>query len=146
MLAYIIYNKTTIGLNIRATGNNEEVAKMMGINTRKTLIFAGIIAGFFIGCAGFLTESYAGRVIGVTGLASIATIFQPISAVLLAQVLQKYVNFTIAIPIATVFIVAIFNLMTLLGVPSGTWQQVVLGLTVIMFGIIAQRKTQGVVK
>lgn len=145
-LAWLLYNRTTIGLNIRATGRNAEVARMMGIPIRRTLVLGGAIAGFFVGCAGFLTECYAGRVIGVTGLASIATVFQPIAAVLLAQAMRRHIDYMAAIPLATLFITAIFNLMTLLGIQSGTWQQVTLGLTVILFGIVARRGTKGVVK
>ena len=146
VFAYLLYNKTTIGLNIRAIGSNLEVAKLMGISSKKTLIYGGIISGLFVGCAGFLTESYAGRVIGVTGLTSVSTVFQPIAAVLLAQVMKKYINLMIAIPIATVLITAIFNIMTLIGIQSGTWQQVALGIIVILFGIIAQRHVKETVK
>lgn len=146
VLAYFIYNRTSIGLNVRAIGSNEEVAKMMGIKVQRTLLMAGIIAGFFFGAAGFVKESYAGRVIAMTGLSSISTIFLPLAAVLLSQVLQKYMNIIVAIPIATFFISAIFNMLTLSGVPSGTWQETILGLIVILFGMIAQRKVKGVVK
>ena len=34
VISYIIYNHTTIGINIRAAGCNENVAKTMGINQR----------------------------------------------------------------------------------------------------------------
>lgn len=146
ILAYFIYNRTTIGLNVRAIGSNEEVAKMMGIKTKKALVLGGLTAGFFFGVAGFIKESYAGRVIAMTGLSSISTIFLPLAAVLLAQVLQKYMNIIVAVPIATIFISAVFNVLTLLGVPSGTWQEIILGLIVIFFGMIAQRKEKGVIK
>ncbi|MCM8709964.1 hypothetical protein M2651_02855 [Clostridium sp. SYSU_GA19001] len=144
--AYVVYNKTTIGLNVRALGSNQEVSKMMGINVSKTLLLGGLIAGAFFGASGFLTESYAGRAIAATGLTSIATIFQPLAAVLLAQVMEKYINLMIAIPVATIIITAIFNVLTLLGVPSGTLQQTFLGVIVIIFGILAQRGEKGVVK
>ncbi len=146
ILAYLIYNRTTIGYNIRAVGSNQDVAKMMGINIKKTLAFGGLIAGVFFGASGFLTESYAGRAIAMTGLSSIATIFQPLAAVLLAQVMQKRINIIIAIPIATILITAIFNALTLVGVSTGTWQQTALGSIVIVFGVIAQRKVRGIVK
>ena len=72
--------------------------------------------------------------------------FQALAAVLLAQVMQKKINITIAIPISTILIMAIFNVQTQLGVRSGTYQQVVLGAIVLIFGIIAQRGAKGVVK
>lgn len=146
IIAYILYNKTSVGVNIRAVGNNRHVAKQMGIPIVKTLILCGVIAGFFFGCSCFLNESYAGRSIAASGLTSISSIFQSLAAVLLAQVMQKKINIIFAIPIATILITAIFNAQTQLGVQSGTWQQVVLGAIVIIFGVIAQRGTKGVVK
>lgn len=146
LAAYIIYNRTSLGLNLRAVGSNQEVAKMMGINPQKALMYGAVVAGFFFGFAGFVKESYAGYVLAQTGLSSISTIFQPIAAVLLAQALQRYINIIIAIPIGTCVIASIFNILTLMGVPSGTFQEAMLGLIVIVFGIIAQRRIKGVVK
>ena len=146
LIAYLIYNHTSVGLNLRAVGSNREVARMMGINPQQSLMYGAAVAGLFFGCAGFVKESYAGYVIAQTGLSSISTIFQPIAAVLLAQALQRYINIIIAIPIGTCIIAAIFNILTLTGVPSGTFQEAMLGLIVIVFGIIAQRRIKGVVK
>jgi len=145
-LAYFIYNRTTIGLNIRAMGSNQSVAKTMGIPMTKTVILSGVIAGVFVGMAAFVKESFAGSVPAVSGLASLSGTFQPLAAVLMAQALSKHVNITVGAIIGTVFIMAVFNVLTLLGVPSGTWQEVVLGLSVILFGVATQRKFSGVVK
>ena len=144
--AYIIYNHTSIGISIRAAGNNEEVTKIMGIHVDKTLILGGIIAGFFLGYAGFVKESYASFVNAQSGLSSLSTVFQPLAAVLLAMALSKYINVIIAIPIATFLIILIFNVLTLLGVPSGTFQETLLGSIVVFFGILANRNVEGVVK
>ena len=146
VLAYFIYNRTTIGLNIRAMGSNQSVAKTMGISMTKTVIISGIIAGIFVGMAAFVKESFAGTVPAVSGLASLSGTFQPLAAVLMAQALSKHVNITIGAIFGTVFIMSVFNVLTLLGVPSGTWQETVLGLSVIVFGIATQRKFSGVVK
>lgn len=145
-LAYIIYNHTTLGINLRAAGCNEGVSKAMGINVTKTLICGGFIAGMFFGLAGIVKESYASFVNAQSGLSSLSTVFQPLAAVLLAKTLSKYINRIIAVPISTILIVLIFNVLTLLGVPSGTFQETLLGVIVILFGIIAQRGVKGVVK
>lgn len=146
ILVYFIYNRTSAGLNVRAVGSNEQVSKMMGINAKKAYMTAGILAGVFLGFAAFIDESYAGRVVPMTGLTSISTIFQPLAALLLAMVMQKKINLMIAIPIGAFIIAAIFNMLTIAGVPSGTLQETILGAIVIVFGIIAQRKVKGVVK
>lgn len=146
ILAYFIYNKTTIGLNIRAMGSNQSIAKVMGIPLSKTVVYSGLVAGIFVGAAAVTKESFAGTVNAVSGLTSLATTFQPLAAVLLSQALQKYMNISVAIFVSTVFIMAVFNFLTLIGVASGTWQETILGLAVIVFGVAAQKRFTGVLK
>jgi ribose transport system permease protein len=73
-------------------------------------------------------------------------VFQPLAIVLLAQILQKRLNIIIAVPICAVIIFAVFNLLTILGVPSGTLQEAFLGAFLIVFGVVGQRGVKGVVK
>lgn len=65
---YIIFNRTTIGFNITAVGGNESVAWAMGINRKKTVVIAAVIAGIFIGAGALIQESYVGKFTSVTGL------------------------------------------------------------------------------
>lgn len=146
IIAYLIYNHSTIGIEYRAVGNNEEVAKTMGVKINKTMLLGGVCAGFFIGFSAFVKESYAGFMNAQSGLGSLSGIFQSIAAVLLAMALANYINVIVAIPISTLFIVLIFNILTLFRVPSGTFQEALLGFIVIAFAILAQRKVKGVVK
>lgn len=146
VIAYVIYNNTNVGINMRAAGCNEGVARTMGINVTKTIIAGGVIAGAFFGMAGVVKEGYAAFTPAQSGLTSLSTVFQPLAAVLLAKTLSKYINRIIAVPISTFLIVLIFNLLTQFGVPSGTFQEFLLGAVVIIFAIIAQRGVKGVVK
>ncbi len=146
VLTFILYNRSTIGLNIRSLGSGTDVAKAMGINVNKTLLAVGIIAGIFIGIAALLQISYTVRISAKTGLTSLLLIFQPLATLLLAQVIQKWINLIIAIPICAVFIHAVFNMLTIANVPSGTWQEAVLGFSVIAIGMAASRNVKGVVK
>ena len=146
VFAYFIYNKTTIGLNIRAIGGNKDVSKAMGINVNKTLVWVGILAGMFIGVAAVIQLSYSGTLTVKTGLTSMSMIFQPLAILLLSQILQKWINITIAIPICSLIIYSIFNLLTILHVPSGTLQEACLGAFLIIFAVMGQRKNKGVVK
>ena len=144
--AYIIYNHTTAGINLRAAGCNEQVAGVMGINVTKSLIVCGLIAGAFFGFAGCMKESYAQFTNPQTGLSSLSQTFQPLAAVLPGKALSKNINYMIAVPIGSFLIILIFNVLTLLGVPSGTFQEACLGLVVVLFGMLAQRGTKEVVK
>jgi len=146
VVSYFIYNRTSAGLNIRAIGGNKEVSKSLGINVTVTLLLVGVISGLFIGVASFVTLSINGQMFVTTGLTSINVVFQPIAIFLLAQTMQNKINIVIAVPICSLIIYAIFNLLTIMGVPSGTLQNAFLGAFLIAFGMIAQRKVKGVVK
>lgn len=144
--AFLVYNKTTAGIGIRAVGSNKEVAGMMGINTPRTIIISGIIGGVFIGIAAAVNESYAGRVVPSTGLNSITLIFIPLAAYLLALAFSKTFDLTIAAALSSFIITSIFNALTILGVPTGTWQKVIMGASVIICGILSARSEKGDVK
>jgi ribose transport system permease protein len=146
VIAYILYNRTNWGVNYRAVGDNEDVAKIMGIHITKTIMLAGVAAGFFFGFAAVVKEGYAGFTNAASGLTSLSTCFQPIAAVLLAMALSGIINVVFAVPLSCFLIVVIFNVLTLMGVPSGTFQDTLLGIILIVFAIFANRKTKGVVK
>lgn len=146
IFVYIIYNKTSLGLNLRAIGGNENVAASMGIDVKKTVLLIGLVSGVLIGIGGLLNQSYAGRIFAKSGLSSLNLNFKPLAALLLAQIVQKKVNLIIAMPIAALMVYMLFNMLTIAGVASGTLQEAVLGLCVILFGVLAQRNAKGVVK
>ena len=143
---YFLYNRTTVGLNIRALGGNRDVAEKLGINVRKTLLFVGVISGILVGVSCVLQQSYAGQTTVKTGLTSINMIFQPLAIYLLAQIIRERINIVICVPICAFILYSIFNLLTMLGVPSGTLQEACLGAFIILFGIIGSRNVKGVVK
>lgn len=146
VIAYIIYNKTSIGFALRSVGSNMAVAEMMGINIPKTIMLAGIIGGVFLGLASAVNSSFSGRVMPVTGLSSIGVVFSALPVYLLASSFQRAFNFIWATAICAFLVTSLFNVLTLLHVPSGTLQQVVMGASVIICGIISNRKFSGVVK
>lgn len=146
VVVYFIYNRTTVGLNIRALGGNKAVAKSLGINVDKTLLFVGLISGVLIGFACFLQQSYAGQTTVKTGLTSINLIFQPLAIYLLAQTLQRRINIIICVPICSFLLYSVFNILTALGVPSGTLQEAFLGAFIVVFSVIGQKGAKGVVK
>lgn len=146
VIVYFVYNRTTIGLNVRAVGGNANVSKALGINISKTILAVGLIAGVLMGVACIVQQSYNGKTFAMSGLTSIQMIFKPLAIALLAQILQKRINIILAVPFCAVIIYGVFNIMTFFGVPSGTLQDVFLGAFVIVFGVIGQAGTKEVVK
>ncbi|MCF0120801.1 MAG: hypothetical protein HUJ65_04100 [Oscillospiraceae bacterium] len=146
VVVYFIYNRTSLGINIRAIGGNAAVSKALGVNITKTLLGIGLVCGVLVGIACFMQESYSGRVTVKTGLTSINMILQPMAIYLLAKVMEKRINIIVAIPICSFIIYAVFNMLTILGAPSGTLQETVLGVFIVIFGFIGQRGVKGVIK
>ena len=54
--------------------------------------------------------------------------------------IKLIINIIIGVPICALIVYGIFNMLTIAGVPSGTLQEAVLGLVVIVFAVLAQRK------
>ena len=146
VIVYFVYERTTIGFNIRAIGSNAVVAKSLGVNVVKTLMLVGLICGLLVGVASFLQQSYNGYTTVKSGLASIQLILQPLAIALLADILRKKINVIVAVPICAFLMFAAFNILTLLHLPSGTLQEALLALFLIAFAVIGQRGVKGVVK
>ena len=146
IVVYIVFNRTSIGLNVRAIGGNKEVSRALGVSILRTLLWVGLICGLLIGFASVIQQSYNGKTVVMAGLTSMYMIFRPLAIFLLAQIMQKWINIIIAVPICSIIIYAIFNLLTIFGVPSGTLQDVFLGVFLIVFGIAGQRGVKEVVK
>lgn len=54
IVAYIIMNKTTFGYELKATGYNHDASKYAGMNEKKSIVLAMVLAGFFAGLGGAL--------------------------------------------------------------------------------------------
>lgn len=143
---YILFNRTTLGFNIEAIGNNDGVASAMGISRKKTILLGALIGGFFIGVGALLQESYIGKFYSQTGLASLSSIFRSLAILLLAQSFSKIFTMPVGVLISSVLVMGLFNFLTIIGVPSGTGQEMCLGALVILCGIISHWRHEGVVK
>lgn len=144
--AYFLFEKTKIGINLHAIGGNSSVAEVMGINTKRTIFISTMIGGIFIGLAALVQISFSGKLLSTSGLGSLNTIFKALATVLLAESIQNIVPTPIGIVFSGIAITGMFNILTLFGVPSGTWQQFTLGIVVVICGILSHLKEKEVVK
>jgi len=144
--AYILFCRTSIGLNVRAVGSDLRVTKEMGINPDRAKFLGMLVCGVFIGLGSAINQSYVGQLLPRTGLTTVSTIFQPLTAVLIATSMGAIFNVVIGVVLGTISLSALFNALTLLGIPSGTWQEVVLGALVIAVTVVSMRGEEGVVK
>jgi ribose transport system permease protein len=144
--AYFIYTHTTISYNLQAVGSNRNVASAMGINYKKTVILGAVLGSVFIAFGAIVNLSYVGKAYPAMGLSSLSSIFQPIVVVLLAKCIARFINIPLGILICSVLLTCLFDVLTLLGIPSGTWQSITLGAAVIVSGILVSMNVKEVVK
>lgn len=146
VVVYILYNRTNVGLAIRALGSNVAIAENMGLNRNRALILSAVVGGVFIGMAAAINMSFSGTIRAVSGLTSINQLFKPIAAWMLAKAFEKEINLPVGILLFSFFITAFFNFLTFMGAPTGTVQDIALGVMVILFAALAKKGYRGVVK
>ena len=67
-IMWVIWNKTTFGKNMFATGSNEEAANVSGVNVFLTVIGVFVLAGIMYGITGFIEGARIGSAASYTGL------------------------------------------------------------------------------
>lgn len=144
--AYFIFNRSTLGFNLRAVGSSPEVAEAMGIKRKKTIMIAALVGAVIIGIAAITQMSYTGRYTAVSGMGSLSGIFKALATILFAGSFSRIFSDPVGVVVGSFIITILFNILTLLGVPSGTYQEMCLGAVVVICGILSSFKNKGVVK
>ena len=146
IVAYFIFNHTQFGFNLRAIGSGGEVAEAMGIDRRKTILIAAVIGAVIIAVGGITQLSYTGRFTPTAGMGSLGGIFKALAVVLIAGSFSRIFNDVVGCVIGAFMVAGLFNVLTLLGVPSGTGQEICLGIVVVFCGILSSLRYKGVMK
>lgn len=144
--AYFILNYTKFGFNLRAIGGAGDVAEAMGINRKKTIILAAVVGAIIIGIGGITQLSYTGRFTPTSGMGSLSGIFKSLAVVLISGSFSRIFNDAVGCLVGAFIVAGLFNVLTLVGVPSGTGQDICLGLVVMLCGILASLRYKGVMK
>ena len=143
---YFIMNRTTLGIEFRAVGSNPQVAGYMGINSRKVAYMATIVGALFLGLSACYSISYAAKINLQTGMGSMAMLGKGLSTFLISNAINRKLNPSFAILLSGLFLATFFNVLTRLGVPSGTWQEFIMGVFIVVFASIAFAGNKEVVK
>lgn len=146
IVMYFIFSKTKVGINYRAVSNNPKVAGYMGIDSKKTQYIAAAVGAVSVGIAAAITISSNAKMDTFTGLGSISVIGKALSTWLLAGAMEKRLSKPICILLGAFFTAFMFNVMTRLNVPSGTWQDVANAAFILFFGVLSFAGTKEVVK
>ena len=146
VIAFFLFNRSTLGFNLRAVGSSPEVAEAMGIKRKKTIMIAALIGAVILGISAITQMSYTGRYTAMSGMGSLSGIFKALATILFAGSFSKIFSDPVGVAVGSFIITILFNILTLFGVPSGTYQEMCLGAVVILCGILSSFKNKGVVK
>ena len=79
-------------------------------------------------------------------MGSLSGIFKALAITLIAGSFSRIFNDIVGVLIGSVIVAGLFNVLTLLGVPSGTGQDICLAAVVLLCGILSSWGYKGVVK
>lgn len=146
VVMYIVYSRTKIGIEYRAVSSNARVAGYMGISGNRTQYVAAAVGAVSVGIAVACTISSNARVDTYTGLGSVAVIGKALATWLLAGAMEKRLSKPICILLGAFFTAFLFNVMTRMNIPSGTWQDVANAVFILIFGMLSFAGTKEVIK
>jgi len=118
----------------------------MGISRSKTEYIAAAVGAVSVGIAAAITVSSNAKVDTYTGLGSVAVIGKALATWLLAGAMEKRLSKPICILLGAFFTAFLFNVMTRMDIPSGTWQDVANAGFILVFGVLSFAGTKEVVK
>ena len=129
-VAHVMLSRTTIGRKIHAIGDNQEAARLSGINVRAVKTYVFMISGF---CAAFGGMVLASRLNSGQPVAGITFELSAIAAAVIGgtSLTKGGVGGVIGTLVGAVFIAALQNGLVLLNVTS-FWQQVFTGAVVLV--------------
>jgi ribose transport system permease protein len=136
-LAWVVLNHTRFGRHVYSIGDNEEAARLMGLNVSRVVLGVYTLSGALAGLAGVILTSRlgAGQPVAGTGWE-----LDAIAAVVVGGTLltggQGGVGSTL---VGVLLLGVIFNLFNLQGTISPWWQLVLRGLILLAVVIIQNR-------
>ncbi|HEX2985292.1 MAG TPA: ABC transporter permease [Caproiciproducens sp.] len=130
-LFYLIFYRTRFSYHTNAVGNDELIAKSMGVNVPKIKFLTFLVSGIFLGVVSVLQISYTGSAGSQINLTSVMALFRPMMGVIVGLALQSVCNIAVGIFVGEFSINVIFVGLIALGLPD-TLQNVMLGIFLLI--------------
>ena len=140
IVMWFILQKTTFGRKICAIGDNQESARLSGINVKRTKLIVFCMSGFFAALSGLV---YMSRLNSGQPIAGQSYEMYAIAAAVIggASLVKGGIGNIVGTLIGAIFIAGLQNGLTILNVNT-YWQQVCMGLVVLLaVGLDRLRKT-----
>ena len=144
LLTAFIIKYTKVGTYTYAIGNNEYVAKNMGVNVDKYKVIAFVLCGFFVGVMSILTISFGTSMTAASSMSSMSRNFTPLMGTFFGLAFRRYAKPITAIVIGEFIISLLFNGFVALGAPT-TIQDVVTGAILLLIVALTTKPVKGAV-
>lgn len=138
-ILWVVLHRSVYGRYLLAVGRNEEAARFSGINTRRVITGAYVIAGLLTGVSGIMIVFYTNSV-SPSNHANSYELYAIAAAVLGGCSLRGGEGSIIGIVIGTALLQVLQNLVNLLGIPSSL-NFAVMG-AVVLLGVMADQMLQ----
>ncbi len=139
-VGWLVLNHTRFGRNVFAVGDNDEAARLMGLNISRVTIAVYAISGALAGLAGVMLASRlgAGQPVAGTGYE-----LDAIAAVVIGGTLLTGGQGSVLSTLVGVLLLGvIFNLFNLEGTISPWWQLVLRGVILLFVVVVQNRLTK----
>ena len=136
-VGWLVLNHTRFGRNVFAVGDNDEAARLMGLNVSRVTVAVYALSGALAGLAGVMLASRlgAGQPVAGTGYE-----LDAIAAVVIGGTLLTGGQGSVLSTLVGVLLLGvIFNLFNLEGTISPWWQLVLRGI-ILLFVVVAQNR------
>ncbi len=138
-ILWVVLHRSVYGRYLLAVGRNEEAARFSGINTRRVITGAYVIAGLLTGVSGIMIAFYTNSV-SPSNHANSYELYAIAAAVLGGCSLRGGEGSIVGIIIGTALLQVLQNLVNLLGIPSSL-NFAVMG-AVVLLGVMADQMLQ----
>jgi ribose transport system permease protein len=139
ILFYFIMKKTKFSFHAMAVGNDEIIARNMGINVPHIKYLSFVVGAVFLAIASILQLSLSSVIAPAYNLASATTLFKPLMGVIVGLALQPLCSLFIGIFIGEFSINLIFIGLIASGLPD-TLQNVTLGVFLLLIMLFSENK------
>ncbi|NQW99285.1 ABC transporter permease [bacterium] len=139
IILWVVLHRSVYGRYLLAVGRNEEAARFSGINTRRVITSAYVIAGLLTGISGIMIAFYTNTV-SPSNHGNFYELFAIAAAVLGGCSLRGGEGSIVGIIIGTALLQVLQNLVNLLGIDSSL-NFAVMG-AVVLLGVMADQMLQ----
>lgn len=130
--AYLIFYRSSIGYNVRAVGNNMNIAAQNGLNVYRVKAVAIAIAGLFAGLYAFISLGTSGVQKTVSSMGTMGTCFDAMMCVFVGMSITRRGNLVAGIFCGSLVVQLVKLALMAIGIPS-EYNSIFIAIFVLIF-------------